>query len=167
MSTAKEKKQVKAGQSLIEVLLALTIAAVILGAITTAVISSLRNAQFAKNQNLASQFASQGLEIVKDIRDRDDTFNLSNMAGTYCLAVDGNLDGTLPNCGLNVGTPQPTYSREVNIEQADPLSNSCKVDTYYIVVSVSWWDNACDDPTEFCHKVDLGSCLVKRSIMTL
>ena len=148
------------GQSLIEVLLGLSIGAIILGAITAAVISSLRNAQFAKNQNLASQFASQGLEIVKQIRDGDNDFNLNNMVGTYCLGTDGELN-TSPSCGPNIGTPA-TYSRTVRIDEGDPIGNSCETNTYYIVVSVSWWDNACDNTNVFCHEVDLASCLVKR-----
>jgi Tfp pilus assembly protein PilV len=162
MSTTKKKKT---GQSLIEVLLGLTIAGLILGGITIAVISSLRNAQFAKNQNLASQFASQGLEIVREIRDREDSFNLEDKAGTYCLGGDGELVGTT-TCDLNVGTPLPSYSRKVEIEAGGP-TNSCKSDAYYVVVSVSWWDNACQDTNVFCHKVDLASCLVKRSITSL
>lgn len=155
------------GQSLIEVLLALSIAAIILGAITTAVISSLRNAQFAKNQNLATQLASQGIEIIRGIRDRE--VSLVNYLaecsqGTCCLDADGTLEFRF-SCNQNVGTPDVgsgspyLYIRTVEILEGHSGCNA--TDTYYVEVSVSWWDNACDNPIDFCHKVKLASCFVK------
>jgi len=164
MIVLKGKKILSWGQTLIEVLLGLSIASIILGALGSSIISSLRNAQFAKNQNLASHFASQGMEIIRQIRDRKDDFNLGNFAGTYCLPEDGELDPK-PNCPLNVGTPA-SYSRKVTIAQGDPSSN-CESDAYYyIVVSVSWWDNACGDFSP-CHKANQASCLIKRKQTSL
>lgn len=161
MNAAREKKS-RHGQSLIEVLLSLSIAAIVLGAMTIAVISSLRNAQFAKNQNLATQLASQGMEIIKEIRDRD--ASLEGHRGTWCLEANGSFTA-LP-CDQNVGTveigvagPPYLYSRSVKILESHL---ECTTDTYYVEISVSWWDNACDDPGNFCHKVQVASCLVKQ-----
>lgn len=166
MKTAIKKKRIKTGQSLIEVLLALTVAAVILGAIVTAVISSLSNAQFAKNQNLASQFASQGMELIKQIRDTEDQLTeprLDDKAGQYCFGEDAKLTDAA-SCSQNVGG---VYVRTIDIEQNSTECNAISTNTYYVIVSVAWWGNECTDPTDFCHKVKLASCLTKREQIRL
>lgn len=163
---SKSKHFSKIGQSLIEVLISLTIATAVLSAITVAVVYSLRNTQFSKNQNLATQYASEGVEVVRQIRDNEST--LSNYNGGYCLPQDSTkLDGALvPPCGQNVGpkdigSTNYIYSREVTIEPAstppDPPTE-CG-DNYKVTVKVSWWDNACGDTSNFCHKTQLISCL--------
>lgn len=57
------------GQTLLETLLALGVCVIILSAITVIVISSLNSTQFTKRQNLASQYAQEGMEVVRKIRD--------------------------------------------------------------------------------------------------
>lgn len=59
------------GQSLIELIVSLTIAILVLGSLTFAILTSLRNAQFAKNQAQATKLAQEGLEKVRSLRDRD------------------------------------------------------------------------------------------------
>ena len=59
------------GQSLIELITVITVAIIVIGAITFATIGSLRNAQFAKNQSQATKLAQEGLEKVKAGRNRD------------------------------------------------------------------------------------------------
>ena len=68
------KKNIEAGQTLIEVLAALSIVVVLLYGITIAVVFSLNNAQFTKNQNLANHYAEQGLGIVRHIWNSDLSF---------------------------------------------------------------------------------------------
>ena len=167
-----------AGQSLVEVLVSLTVAAAVLSAITVGVIYSLRNSQFAKNQNLASHYAAQGMEIIRQIRDNDSTLakTLSGCSGQkkYCLPQDSlTLSCALPPCGQNVGQkdigPNPQsiyiYSREVKIEPppSPPLPpTECGEKAYKVSVTVSWWDNVCGNTSNFCHKVNLTSCLSDR-----
>lgn len=159
----------KSGQSLVEVLVSLSIATLVLSAITVGVVYSLRNAQFSKNQNLASQYASQGMEIIRQIR--DDKSTLSDYSGDYCLGQDSKIPVFKEiDCGQNVGPkdigPTPSsvyiYTREVKIEQPPIGECGSEATTYKVTVKVSWWDNVCGDTSNFCHKVNLVSCLSDR-----
>ena len=51
------------GQTLVEVVLAVAVASLILVGLTRATTEALRNAQFAKNQSLATQYAQEAMEI--------------------------------------------------------------------------------------------------------
>lgn len=59
------------GQSLLELVIVIAVAIIVIAALTSATISSLRNANFSKNQLQATKFAQEGLEKVRSIRDRD------------------------------------------------------------------------------------------------
>ena len=59
------------GQTLIEVLIALTVGVLILGALVIATVVSIRNAQFSQNQLQASKFAAEGVDLVRTIRNRN------------------------------------------------------------------------------------------------
>lgn len=59
------------GQSLIEVIVTVTVGVLVVSALTFAIIFSLRNANFAKNQAQATKLAQEGLEKVRTLRDRD------------------------------------------------------------------------------------------------
>ena len=63
--------QKQAGQSLIEVLIALTVTVIMMVALITFVLSGLKNAQFAQNQSKATKLAQETMEQIKTIRDRD------------------------------------------------------------------------------------------------
>lgn len=60
------------GQTLVEVIVVLTVGILIIGALTFAIISSLRNAQLAKNQTQATKLAQEAVEKVRSVRDRGD-----------------------------------------------------------------------------------------------
>lgn len=59
------------GQTLLEVILAIGVACIVLIGLTRAVTVALRNAQFAKNQALATQYAQEGMEKARQLRDQD------------------------------------------------------------------------------------------------
>ena len=160
------------GQSLIEVLVALGVATIILSAISVAVVSSLKNTNYAESQNLASQYASQGIEIIRQIRDSQSSLSYS---GSYCLPHDPSVPTDISECGPNVGTkdvsptgsPNYIYSRSVEIYQPGDIKKKCDPtdpNVYYIAVSVKWWDNTCGNAVNiFCHSVNLSSCLAKKT----
>lgn len=141
------------GQALIEALVALAAAVAVISAIAITVITSLANVEFTKNQNLASQYAGEGLEIVKRIGRSNwqslQSFNATN----YCLAKGSTtLTGMLGNgCGQNVGI----YVRQINIELNSP---SCQTNVK-VRSTVSWSDSKCGSSNVFCHQVRLDSCL--------
>ena len=59
------------GQSLLEVIIAMTVGILVVTALVFAVIFSLRNANFAKNSAQATKLAQEGIERVRTLRDRD------------------------------------------------------------------------------------------------
>lgn len=58
-----------AGQSLIEVLAALGVVVLVILALITVTTISIRNATFAKNQSLATNYAQELIEEARDLRD--------------------------------------------------------------------------------------------------
>ena len=148
------------GQTLIEALVALGAAVVVLSAITVAVISALNNVQYTKNQNQATEYAQQGMEIVRQIGQSDwGYFSLTEKSNKYCLSDGSNvLEDISPislSCGQNIGI----FVREVDIEQ-DTLTCS---DSVLIIVKVSWSDGKCDINNPYCHTVKLDTCLSNHS----
>lgn len=150
--------QKEKGQTLLETLLALSVSVLILSAITVVVISSLNNAQFAKNQNLANQYAQEGIEVARKTRDSSGwTGFLAFNVNHYCLSQSQtNLIARLGvSCGQNVGI----FVRGIDIEHdnstdcAGASSNGSKITS-----TVSWSDGKCPVGNTYCHKVELVSC---------
>lgn len=59
------------GQTLLELIVVISVSVIIIGALVFATIASLRNAQFSKNQSLATKLAQEGIERVRVGRDRN------------------------------------------------------------------------------------------------
>lgn len=144
------------GQTLIEVLVALGVAIVLIFAITIIVINTLNNAVFSKNQNLATQIAQEGMELVrKQKQSNQATFN--SLSGDYCLGKEQTiLSPKVIDCSQNVDI----FKREIKINRSDlgscdtPSANDAKV-----IVTVLWFDNKCTSTANlFCHNVKLISC---------
>lgn len=114
------------GQTLLEVLVALGVGIFILTAMTSAILGSLANAQFSKNQNLATLYAQQGMEIVRDIRNTDwsNFYNTYTSASptTFCLPKGG----TSPNSGscLPADYIDGFFKREIKFarDALDPIN---------------------------------------------
>lgn len=70
------------GQSLLEVIIAMTVGILVVTALVFAVIFSLRNAQFAKNSAQATKLAQEGIERVRTLRDRDGSVVFSTASTT-------------------------------------------------------------------------------------
>ncbi len=76
------------GQTLVEILLAVGVASLALVALTRAMTSSLRNASFAKNKALASQYAQESLEAIRGYRDQNN-WSLFNQANCENAGLTG------------------------------------------------------------------------------
>lgn len=163
------------GQSLIEVLVGLATAVLIVGAITIATISALNNAVYSKNQNLATNYAQQGMEIVRNLRDRNYTL-FTQLTGDYCLAKSCNqidpTGGANDPCGKqsvicaqNVGGENADiFVRTVSVTQdslfcMDGITPTPGVQGALVDVNVSWYDSKCGSSNIFCHNVNLSTCL--------
>ncbi len=170
------------GQSLIEVLIAFAALSVIIVSTTLVVISALTNAQFVKNQHLATEYAQQGIELVRSMRENNfDAFlSLSNPGNLptpdnvehYCMAKACTQLTTYPgDCGL-LTTPSCTaqnldaFVRGVTIDRT--RSSSCINPTFeasppsqwpsQVTVAVSWADGQCPQGS-YCHTVSVTTCL--------
>jgi Tfp pilus assembly protein PilV len=154
------------GQSLIEVMVALGVAVIIITAIVMSVILAVFNTQVAKTQNLATFYARQAMEILKQ-QSSSDWANFKNLSGPYCLAKGStSLDPAKDKktSGHCLEDSSNRFRREVVIvPPAQTQGNSCEiVDTGIygsnIAVIVSWNDSKCADAATFCHQVKLESC---------
>lgn len=140
------------GQTLIEILIALGIGGVIISAITVVITSGLNNAQFGKNQNLATNFAQEGMEVVRKIRNNN--YNgFRAYSGTYCLGKNQTALGSpVTSCsGENVDA----FIRSVQVQQ----NAGCSANGARVTVTVSWSDGKCPANNTYCHKSQLVSCL--------
>lgn len=158
------------GQTLIEVLVALGIATLLVSAISVSMLAALFNAQYSKNQNLATQYAQEGMEIVRKFRnDNFAAFNLlSGNPGSpkkYCLDKNDtrffSRDATVqensgcPRDGMS-GQNVDIFARQVDIVKD---SSRCGSKGTKVTVAVSWSDSKCAATNNlFCHKVQLVSC---------
>jgi hypothetical protein len=153
------------GQTLVETLIALSIGIVIITSMTIAVISSLNNATYSKNQNLATQYAQEGMEIVKQMQVSNyQTF--STLSGRYCLAqtcstiatsvgICGvNVNGNANNCATNLNNN--FFIRQVDVLAPGAAQAKC-LSTTQATVSVLWTDGKCSSGV-FCHSEQVTSC---------
>jgi len=167
------------GQSLIEVLVGLSTAVLIIGAITAATITALSNSVYSKNQNLATEYGQQGLEIVRSLRDRNYTLfsQLGQQNTTYCLAKTCNkIDPTSSNptdpcgpkstqCSQNIGGQNADiFVREISVDPSSPYCQETQsgntTQGVYVTTTVSWYDAKCSNASSlFCHNVKLSTCI--------
>ena len=154
------------GQTIIEVLVALTTAIVIVSAITMAVITALRNVEYTKAQNTATRYAQEGMEFMRFMRDSNYTLFFIELKGgvSYCLdkgatvlyepcsTTTSNVDLFLRTITLEENSP---YCAAISQPPPTPtpVNTSIKV-----TVSVSWTDSKCASSAR-CHESKLVSCL--------
>lgn len=145
------------GQSLIEALIALGAAAVIVSAIAVAVITAVNNSDFSKNQNLATQYAQQGMDILRQ-KSESNWQSFSAYGGNYCLNQDSTtLTPQGVACPKNISN---FFVRQITISQN---SSSCSTNAK-VSVSVAWTDGKCTSSANvYCHAVVLDSCLANIS----
>lgn len=142
------------GQSLIEVLVALAASVAVVSAIAVTIITSLSNAEFTKNQNLATQYSREGMEIVRQIAKNNwnDFLNYKNV--NYCLSKGSTTLTTMagPNCGKNIDN---IFDRQLTI---DPNSTRC-TSSVEVTSTALWTDSKCQTGDILCHQIKLRSCL--------
>lgn len=166
----------ESGQTLIEVLAALTAAVVIIAAIVSASLNALTNSEFTRDQNTATQYTQQGLELMRDMRNQNiASFSASYLPdGTYCLASSCTfLNSSNSDCwqmtGLSCKQNVDKFVREVVVAHNSTDCNATPTPSDFlpsilttnvkITVNTSWYDNKCSDPANsFCHSVTASTC---------
>ncbi len=162
------------GQTLIEVLVGLAAAVIVIAAITVAAVSSLNNAEYSRDQSLATQYTQEGIEVVRNMRDQ----NISSISssslpdGTYCMAkgcqsITPNAGNCGPRSGNRCSQNVNNFVREITILHNDstcngngPTPNPTPTPTLKITAVTYWGDTKCTSSTNpFCHSVISTSCL--------
>lgn len=140
------------GQSLMEVLIALSIIAFVASAVGGVIVSSLNNAQFGKNKTLATKYAQEGLEAIRELRNKNYTV-FKAYSGEYCL---GTIPATLTSRPPDCNTPNvANFIRTVEIEQ----SPGCGASLAKVMIKVAWSDGKCPAANPYCHTNLHSSCL--------
>lgn len=162
------------GQTLIEVLIAISLSVIIITSMTIAVTTAINNADFSKNQNLATQFAQEGMEIIKQQQDVNYQA-LNALNGRYCLAqtcsaiVSGtgscgsNPGGTSTNCTTNINNN--FFIRQVDVLPAGTPGAKC-ANTVQATVSVLWTDGKCSSGS-YCHSEQIVSCFSNANAVSI
>ncbi len=166
------------GQSLIEVLAVLGIAVGIITAITTVVISSLNNVERGKNNTLATQYAQQGMEVARTMR-QTNLPSFQNLSGTYCLDKRcTTIDPAVSYCSLRSGSSCEKnvdgYVREIVITKnasscepptpIPPTPPLSAINNTQVSVNVYWNDTKCSGG-QLCEKVQLVSCFSNYNVL--
>ncbi|MCR4305671.1 MAG: hypothetical protein NUV73_01130 [Candidatus Daviesbacteria bacterium] len=167
------------GQSLLEVIVAVTVGILVVSALTFATIFSLRNAGFAKASAQATKLAQEGIEMVRTGRDRTAAitgdFQLSNQSITswddpdlwaYRISIN-----CTPNCYFNINSSGELQylTADSSLPQLVKTNGQFKRvvvlsdDASYqiekkVTVIVTWTDFACG-ATPNCHESRLTTIL--------
>ncbi len=149
----------ESGQTLLEIVAAIGVMVMILTAVTVAALSALSSSMTSKYQNLATSYAQQGIESMRNLRTTDYA-SFSGASGYYCLPKGCDINvtscwistGSLSGCGVNVDN---TFSRIVNAPSGSPDCGSTGAKE--IQVYVNWSDGKCSGGS-FCRQVKVTSC---------
>ena len=162
MIILRKQTESQKGQMLIEALLALAFAVVIITAVVIAVITSLNNTSFTKNQNLAAQYAQEGLDIARNMKDSNYSgFRALPNGGYYCV---NKINGTLSDIGFC--PPVEEFSRQIYVDHGTSSLGGrdengrerCEVGSSFVASIVSWGDSKCEEEDTQCHSIQLDSC---------
>jgi|GEM_PF-2846866 len=159
-------KRLLAGQTLIEVVVAIALCSIILVAVTKLIVASFTNTVFSESQVNASNLSQDAMAYVGSLQQSDlATFN--TYSGSYCFGRDNTgrdeslsplsscFTGTspsTPNVGINPANP--IYVRTVKII---PNSSSC-TNTTEVDATTYWNDSTCRS-NKYCHNSTLTTCM--------
>jgi Tfp pilus assembly protein PilV len=88
MMQRRARKTMKKGQSLVEAIVALGISLIIITGLVVLAIGAVRTATLTRNRSLAVQYAQEGIEALRSIRDRDYSL-LPTSGGPYQVVWTG------------------------------------------------------------------------------
>lgn len=150
------------GQSLVEILVAMSVTIIVVTSMSYAVINSLKNAQYGRNQAVGTQYTTEGMELVRSQR-YSDYATFKTLSGKYCLDAtcqalvqnSNNKCGPISNLCINTVNVGTAFSRVVEFQKnATPCNGGTQVSVY-----VSWADGRCSNPNVFCQQVSQSSCI--------
>lgn len=126
-------KKYRYGQTLVELVVAIGVVAMVLMALISAVTASLRYGQVSRNRSVAVKLAQEGMELSRKLRDESgwSTFltYASVNSGRWCLDLSGQFSQADSNGICPVSAENPFW-RLLTFQFSDP--------TMTVDVSVSW-----------------------------
>lgn len=154
------------GQTLIEVVVALSVVLLILAAIAVAVTTSISNSTYLKNHNLASKHAQDGIEYIRHrYENQENFFEAFPSSSRYFMGEDNDIGQ-----GFFEPNIDSQFVREVRFEtgiECDDRPNTAQ--ELRVTVDVYWSSGKCakglSNPTledRYCHKSELVTCFTER-----
>lgn len=132
--------------------MALSAAVLIIAAIAIAVLTSVGNSDYSKNQNKATVYAQEELESLRELSEVNWVSFSTLLSGIYCVGGDEVLVSSVANCSSpNLDN---YFIRQVDLYGFN--TNGC-INARKARVSVLWRDGKCQND-QFCHSVILDSC---------
>lgn len=130
--------QLQRGVSMFELIIAVFIITIILTSVAVLATSAIRNNTFATNKTRANNYAQEGMDWLRGLRDNSYSSFASkanDLGMTWCIDTLGADLVTQGNCLASQVIPNTTFIREAKLtsDVSDP-------DSIEAVVSVSWND---------------------------
>lgn len=120
------------GQSLFEVVLALAVAALIIISIVALATISIRNANFSRNQSLATRYAQEAIEWLRGQRDEGwDAFTTRALTPLWCLKSLSWTDAIIGGCGSSGFISDTIFKREISFTILDASNIDTEVKVYW------------------------------------
>lgn len=156
------------GQTLIEAIVALTVLIMVLTAASVAIVSSINNSVYERNEALATKYAQEGIEYIRQYKVGNTTEFDSYTATTRCIS---SLDPALPP----LPTPPATGCATIGTTQyrrSALFTDSGRCDIQYpnataptptslpgknVEITVEWVSGKCVSG-DYCNKVSVESC---------
>lgn len=128
----------KAGLTMVETLVALSVLVSVLAASSLAIQSAFQDRRYAARQSVATYLLNDGLEVLRQIRDSDAVIAVQNGDLTsnpllalpeqdYYFTIDSNASGSLLNKILYCVQGTPTTTAPGNPSATDPID--CPIST--------------------------------------
>ncbi|MFH0943151.1 MAG: hypothetical protein V1810_03185 [Candidatus Beckwithbacteria bacterium] len=123
------------GQSLVEVIVAVGMMALLLTAVLALISLSVKNSRLAKDRTKAVGFAQEGVELIRTYRDLSWTELLAKAGSEYDLAKGWTVESSLSAICPETNNIDDFFKRCVRI--TDTGSNTATV-----IVTVSWQEGS-------------------------
>lgn len=160
------------GQTLVEALVALVLVGILLSAISIAVVTGVNNSNFLRDQDGAGEYAKEGMDYVRNLKERDyTTFNSKNLTN-YCIDYD-NTTGALIGISDTPCTQESKtgFIHELTLylsgQPGDCDLSPNPVRGARVNVKVRWRSGKCTSANEYCHSSTLESCFTDNSVNPL
>ena len=147
----------KRGIILIEAILAMAVVVIIMTALITALVSAMNSTRFSEDQTIATGYAQEGMELVRNQKNAD--------FGAFKDAISGNSYDLGPGNDIDSRFERVIYANLSGIDRDGQQyceQDNDGLDSIYVASIVSWNSSRCSSSAK-CHEVVLESCITNVS----